>query len=298
MPESSSAHEHSQERANSVAVIVQMLNENWDVNVAPALAKRLDHLAKHSPTTADGMSALRYAGEIFDYVEAHAPERKYTADERRIVRVGTIFSDIGKTGPVNATPEAQELCVQIFAVENVPDRETLVLRDFFKKHLKRPWVSGLKYRFPGIWRRYLDRTARSLGIDPDTTTLQAFHNLHSLWTLRLLMQEESGIHKRSVPAAACHHRIRGDNPGDILAPDDTLIGDFGTSQRYGRAEKLVTALDIYDACRRRSEMTHDEAIAALTLAVHEGREGFYQNDSEFTEILGDIAVALADSEEI
>lgn len=287
----------AQERANSVAVIVQLFNEEWDIDIAPWLLERLSHLAKHTPTTADETSALRYAGQIFNHIKEVDSHRAYSREERLLVRIGTLFSDIGKTGPAHATPNQQELIVRIFAIENVPNRETLLLTDFFTKYLKRPWADDWKYRFlRPLWQRHLRRTIRGVGVDPDTTTLKALHDLHSSWTLDLLSQKDSGIPARAIPAAACHHRLSGDNPKNIIAEDDTYTVTFGRNTRYDRAEKLVSALDLYDAFRRRSEMSHDEAVEQLRQIVQSARDGFYASDAQFQEIIGDIDVILAETE--
>ena len=288
--------DQARERAISVALLAQLLSEEWDVKIAPWLRDRLDVLARLSPTTADEASAMKAAGDIFEYIDEHDPDRSYSRGERLLVRVGTLLSDIGKTGPPNANEEQQELILRIFAIENVPDRETVTLTEFFarEKALKRPWELVWYYRiFSRQWQQHLQRIIRSLGLDPDRMTLKELHDLHSAWTYDLLSVEDSGIPPRAIPAAACHHRTRGDNPRGIIADDDTYTVDFGSNKAFSRAEKLVNALDIYDACRRRSGMTHQEAIAALEEEIRRR----YADDPEFLEILQDINTVLDDQTE-
>ena len=287
--------DQARERSISVALIAQLLSEEWDVKIAPWLRDRLDLLAILSPTTADEASAMKAAGDIFDHIDEHHPERSYSRGERLLVRVGTLLSDIGKTGPPKANAEQQELIARIFAVENVPDRDEVTLTAFFarEKALKKPWVHSWYYRiFSKQWQRHLQGLMRQLGFDPDTTTLRVIHDIHSAWTYDLLSQSDSGIPPRAIPAAACHHRTRGDNPRGIIDDDDTYTEDFGQNTHYSRAEKLVNALDIYDACRRRSQMTHNEAMTALAEEVSKR----YATDDEFREILADITAVLDDEE--
>lgn len=288
--------DQARERSISVALIAQLLSEEWDVKIAPWLRDRLDLLATVSPTTADEASAMKAAGDIFDHIDEHHPERTYSKGERLLVRVGTLLSDIGKTGPPHASEEQQELIARIFAIENVSDRDDVTLTAFFarEKALRKPWVHSWYYRiFPKQWQRHLHSLMRQLGFDPNTTTLRAIHDIHASWTYDLLSEADSGIPPRAIPAAACHHRTRGDNPRGIIADDDTYTEDFGQNTHYSRAEKLVNALDIYDACRRRSQMTHREAIDALAEEI--GRR--YAHDDEFREILQDIITVLNDEEE-
>lgn len=188
----------------------------------------------------------RYAYRIFEHYERTKPTAAFTALERRTVVLTALFSDIGKTGPVEADDAPRRLVVEMFAVENVrDDAQTLTafLRTYFPSDAD-------------------DRIARfrALHLDP-AMSISQFWNLHSGWTLAIA--EATGIPPEAAAAAATHHLLDDVNPGAIVGDDARFTRAFGDNTSFDRAEKLVIVLDKYDAARRRGRLTHEGAIAWL-----------------------------------
>src|SRR5690606_30672662 len=130
--------------------------------------------------------------------------------ERRIVVLGSLFADIGKTGPARAPERDQRLIVEMFSVEGVHD-ETQSVTQFMKRY------------FAADADERLARFA-ALGLDPESS-VRDFWNLHVGWTLEIL--EGSGVAPEAVAAAATHHLLEDVNPESIVGPDDRYTRAFG-----------------------------------------------------------------------
>jgi hypothetical protein len=230
-------------------------------------------LAEHTENVADSQRMVSMARDFFRHHEKKLPGDAFSDAERRIVVLGCLFADIGKTGPGDADESGQRLIAEMFGVEGVLD-ETQPVTDFLKAH------------FPADAGERVRRFA-ALGLDP-AMSLRAFWNLHSAWTLAIL--EASGVPPEVIAAAATHHLLEGVNPDAIVGADLSFTRSFGDNAAFDRAEKLVILLDKYDALRRRARMTHDRAIAWLEERVR-NKVGF-RDDAEFLSLIADLDSAL------
>ena len=239
----------------------------------PLLVERMRLLAEHTENVVDSQRMVSMARAFFRHHEAQKPDDPFSDAERRIVVLGCLFADIGKTGPVDADMSGQRLIAEMFAIEGVLD-ETQPVTDFFSAHF--PADSGERVR--GFV---------ALGLDP-RMSLREFWNLHSAWTLAIL--EASGVPPEVIAAAATHHLLEGVNPDSIVAADLSFTRSFGDNAAFDRPEKLIILLDKYDALRRRARMPHDRAIAWLEDRVR-NKFGF-RDDAEFLSLIGDLDGAL------
>ncbi len=102
--------------------------------VKPSLLARLRLRAEHSETVSDCERMASKARDVFRFYETTKPSEAFSEVERRVVVLGCVFSDIGKTGPPNADLDGQRLIVEMFAVEGVRDDKQPVaelLRTYF-----------------------------------------------------------------------------------------------------------------------------------------------------------------------
>lgn len=247
--------------------------------VAEDIKHRLEIIDKHTLFIEDERRAINIAKKIFDCAESQG--RPYTDDEKRIVKIGTIFTDVGKSGPRDATEEQSNLIARMYAKENIPAEDVKgsvrnFLNKYFSSHGKEMEIFT------------------SMGLDPDKLTMRDFYNLHSTWTLEIITGD--GIPEETVPAAACHHHLRGDNPGNILDSHDRYRKKFGKNFSYNKPEKLVNILDLYDAYRKRSGKSHEETIKILHEIIGTVQDSRYAHDPEFIEIIDDLEAAAADAE--
>jgi hypothetical protein len=238
-----------------------------------ALLERIRLLGEGCNTFDDAVRMSKYALRIFEHYERTKPVAVFTPMERRTVVLAALFSDIGKTGPLEADADARRLVVEMFAVENVRD-DTQSVTAFLRTH------------FPSDAE---DRIARfgALGLDA-AMSIRQFWNLHSEWTLAIA--EAAGIPPEAAAAAATHHLLDNVNPGSIVGDDARFTRAFGDNASFDRAEKLVIVLDKYDAARRRGRLTHDQAIAWLRDRIAQSPR--FCEDVTLRELVGDADVAL------
>lgn len=233
-------------------------------DVKPSLIDRLRLLAEHTATVDDAERMVTNAHAIFRYYSEHRPAEAFSESEQRVIALGCLLSDVGKSGPAGATAEDQRLIVEMFAVEGVTD-SAMPVRRFIHTY------------FPDDAEARIARFS-SLGLDP-AMSIREFWNLHSGWTLSLT--KASGVPSEVVAAAASHHLLDGVNPESIVREDGRFSRDFGENTRFDRVEKLVILLDKYDAVRRRGRRTHDDAIAWLRARI----ESQPRVDAEAEELL-------------
>jgi hypothetical protein len=241
--------------------------------VRPAILDRMRLLAELTETVRDCEHAAELAEEIFRYYDARKPGKRFTALERHTVVIGSLFSDIGKSGPADASTDGQRLVAEMFAVEHVPDG-TVSASAFFDTY------------FPADASSRVQRF-RALGLDP-AMHMRAFWDLHSVWTLQILRGD--GVPPQAVAAAATHHLLENVNPHAMFVTDARLTRYIGDSASFGRPEKLVILLDKYDAARRRGQRAHAETIVWLRQVI-EAHPRFCQ-DQEFFSLIDDLDAVI------
>lgn len=246
----------------------------FDLDAASeGLVERLRLLEENSPTFEDARRMATYAERVFRHYEAQGPAMAFTPIERQTVVLACLFSDIGKTGPADAGPEARRYVAEVFGVENVRD-DTQPLATFLRTH------------FPADADARI-ACFRDLGIDPDMR-LRQFWNLHTDWTLAIA--ENAGLPAEAVAAAATHHLLEDVNPRAIVGEDQTFTRPFGENAAFDRAEKLVIVLDKYDAARRRGRLSHEEAVAWLRARL--AKSPRFHADATFAELLAAVDAVL------
>jgi hypothetical protein len=241
--------------------------------IRPSILARMRLLAETTKTVDDCERAVRIANDVFRYYDVSKPLESFTTLERRIVVMGTLFSDIGKSGPAGAALDGQQLVAEMFAVECVIDERTSVAR-FFEAY------------FPADAAQRA-RRFESLGLSAGMT-MREFWNLHSAWTLHILQGD--GVPAEAVPAAATHHILENVNPDSLIAEDGRFTKYFGKHASFERPEKLVILLDKYDAARRRGRRTHDQAIASLRDVIAKNHR--FCGDHGFLVLIEDLAEVM------
>lgn len=266
--------EDEQDNAELVDSILRSVEINPS-NLRQNTKARLVLLADQTETIQDELSAMKVADDIFRVAtrRGHA----YSEKEQHIVKIGTLFTDIGKTGPPDATIEQSQIFVDIYAIENLPtDVLQGSLHSFLQNYFPRTADS-------------IERVFASLGLSSHLT-LRQFYDLHTAWTLKIIDQDDA-IPPEPKAGAAAHHRMRDDDPDGMFAEASDIYSskyDFGTNHAYDRAEKLINVLDIYDALCRRSGLNHFTAMLTLRDIVQVSSDGRFMNDPEILEILDDL----------
>jgi hypothetical protein len=244
----------------------------FDLGSATAgLWARLALLADCGQTVSDCERMVGMAREVFARRAGSADA--FTDGERRIVVLGCVLSDIGKTGPARADLDGQRLIAEMFAVEGVRDDTQSVAR-FFDTYFPND-ADERRRRFT------------ALGLELELS-MRKFWNLHSGWTLEIL--ESSNVPPEAIAGAATHHLLDDVNPGAIVQADEHFIHPFGDNVAFDRAEKLIILLDKYDALRRRGRRRHAEAIAWLRDRVRSSAR--FHDDPQFSSLIADLDVTI------
>jgi hypothetical protein len=240
--------------------------------LAPHVVHRMLLLAQYTETFDDGTRIVDMAERVFEHCEATG--KMFSPHDQDVVRIGSLFSDIGKTGPKRATRKQQRLVARMFSIEGVRN-DQMPVAEFFATYFAAEQTSAT-------------RTFVELGLDPNMP-MRSFWNLHSEWTFELL--RGSGIPPEAIPAAAAHHLLEHINPSDLVADDGSFTHSFGRNSNFDRPEKLVILLDKYDAVRRRGRRSHDEAITWLRQLL--ARHPRFPADQEFESLIDALDVVFA-----
>lgn len=210
----------------------------WDM-LSNELRHRFMKLAKETATVDDEIKALEYADQLEGYL---------TAEELRVVQRATLCTDIGKTGPREASPGQEDFVTRVYAIrENIKGGPGAVTLEQF-----------LGTYYPDSLMEDLE-LARGMGMDPQET-MRTFFNRHAGWTLELL--EASDLPDDVIIAAANHHFLEGVSPKSMIDKQG-MITYRETRRPFGRQEAIVILLDKYDARRARGGDTHEAAIVWL-----------------------------------
>ena len=244
--------------------------------VAPRIVARMRLLAETTETLRDCERAADLADQMFRHYKACRPARdQFTRLERRTIIIGSLFSDIGKTGPERAGLDGQRLVAEMFAVENVLDGQTSV-NAFFAAFFRAD-ASDRVRRF------------KALDLDPDMS-MREFWNLHSTWTLEILRGD--GVPPAAVAAAATHHLLENVIPHAMFATDARLGKYMADNATFDRPEKLVILLDKYDAARRRGRQTHRDAIVWLRRLIETNAR--FRDDQQFLSLITALDEVMSD----
>jgi hypothetical protein len=228
------------------------------------IIERLQLLKEKTGFMNDGRRDVRYGERLFKYYDKFKPEKSFSGQEKRTFFISAFISDIGKTGPVYATMEEQNLIVDIYAVSGKVDGQMSL-----EKFLYENFIEDAESRIKKL---------KNFGLKP-SMTLREFYNLHSSWTLDLLDREKE-IGDDAIVASAAHHILENVNPQHII----------NNKKNLHRAGKLLIIIDKYDAARKRGGATHEKAISKIKDILAESK--YWRDDAEFSELLGNIEKAF------
>ena len=163
-------------------------------------------------------------------------QSKLDEDSKRDMSIAAYLHDIGKSGPVDASQETQEAILTLYAVENVADPDQTIAET------ARATFSSEEAE------RILTRLG-SCGIR-STDTMRAFWDRHGYWTHDILEADSADIPVRARVIAGSHHMDRGIDPYEFSSDEyvDML------------QNRILMAVDKYQASVARSQNTHDEAM--------------------------------------
>ena len=163
-------------------------------------------------------------------------QSKLDADSRRDMSIAAYLHDIGKSGPFDAPQATQEAIVTLYAVENVVDPDQTIAETARTNFSSEDAASILK-RLGSCGLRSND-------------TMRAFWDRHGYWTHDILEADSEGIPVRARVIAGSHHADRGIDPYGFSS--DKYVDML--------ANRILIAVDKYQAAVARSQKTHGEAL--------------------------------------
>ncbi len=206
-----------------------------------SIQSRLEKLARETEIANDEEQAVQYADRLKDIL---------TPSELRIVKQATVFTDIGKTGPLGETRREEDLITRIYKIDANFNPGKMTLVEFLSQF------------YPATVEKDME-TIIGMGMDVHAN-MRSFFNMHADWTLELLMQSE--LPDDVIISASNHHFLEGVHPGEMVQSDGTIRFRF-THRPFDERDIFVILLDKYDARIRRGGVSHDAAMDWLTSYV-------------------------------
>jgi hypothetical protein len=166
-------------------------------------------------------------------------QSKLDAASKRDMSIAAYLHDIGKSGPFDASQETQEAIVKLYAVEHVADPDQTI-------------AETARASFSSDEAESILKRLGSFGMR-STDTMRAFWDRHGYWTHDILEADSEDIPVRARVTAGSHHMDRGIDPYE-----------FSSDEYIDMLEnRILMAVDKYQAAVARSQKTHDEAMATI-----------------------------------
>lgn len=217
------------------------------------LMERLLLLEEESMFNEDARRVERAMDQVMDFLSERYgleyPVLNLSESQKVEGRIAAIVHDIGKTGPLLADYDQRLAVVKLFASEEIKNPQMLI--------------------YEAVQLTYLDDSERitedleSIGIDTHLTMRQ-FWDMHAHWTHDILEHFPEALSRRIRVIAASHHYDHGINPYDLPESDIPLQATtIGLIEDYASElqERVLVAVDQYEANIRRSGSSHEKAIA-------------------------------------
>jgi hypothetical protein len=158
--------------------------------------------------------------------------------------------DIGKTGPLAADYDQRLAVIKLFALEEIRNPRISI-------------AEAVEACFPEQEAEQIKENLLSCRIDPDSTMRQ-FWDMHAQWTHDILEHFPEGLSRRTRVIAASHHFDHGINPYGLPESEIPVQSvSIGLIEDYADAlqERVLIAVDQYEANIRRGGSSHEKAIA-------------------------------------
>lgn len=210
-------------------------------------------------TGEDEVACIGIGEQVNDLAINEGRPEALSKEELEAMTLATKLTDIGKTGPGQATKEQQRLIAKMYATETEFPKppHLLSLREFLELSVD-----------PEIKNHLEGHLATLAGMGLAKLNTRDFINLHAEWTWEIIA-DDGAIPQEAKVTAALHHLLDGVNPDGLvdLSSDKLIIPSLGRAVDF--PEIFTILLDKYQARRRfvdkklGRKRTHFEQIAWL-----------------------------------
>ncbi len=186
--------------------------------------------------------------------------------------MAAIIHDIGKSGPLSATPGQQLSIIKLYAEESLENPKQLV-----KDAVGQTFGSETEQVLLDLER---------CGIDTETTMMWQFWQSHAKWGYEIIETECENFSDVTRKIAILHHADKGPAfnflgvPMDQIPKESLALGALKDCVDILR-QRAIVALDQYEARIRRSKVTHEEAVGWVRKNVSQT----FGNDAFMNEVL-------------
>jgi len=179
------------------------------------------------------------------------------ADSTRDMSIAAYLHDIGKSGPFDASQDSQQAIVRLYAVENVEDPDQTI-GDTVRTNFSSEEATSILEHLGSCGMR-------------STDSMRAFWDRHGYWTHDILEADSEGIPIRARVVAGSHHMDRGIDPYGFSSDEYVAVLE----------NRILMAVDKYQAAVARSQKTHGEAMDVVTTILSPK----YGNDAVMNSVL-------------
>lgn len=202
-------------------------------------------------------SHFRDAVKMAEIIDLIWEDLEVKSISREKMKLCALLHDIGKTGPLDASPKVKKVIKNLF--------EHRTFKDSRGKNID----SALQEEKVEDWEEVEKILKEELGVDLKKETMIDLWQRHADWTYEILKNNKSeSIDEEVVIIASSHHILDGKNPAGLATED---IPEGAKSLEMMDKYQVLTLVDKYQAFRGRSAYDHEEAIMAL-VALVEGRK--------------------------
>ncbi len=230
-----------------IRLAFQALHIN-DKAIDDCLYERIAQLDARSETMSDELSAIMYEQRFFQHAKDTESPHLLSPEHRHDVRLATLLTDIGKTGPSDSTHDQREVITSIFAIDGNIDGTKVTIEQYISKN------------FPEADHQHMRASLDVMGIDRGVT-MREFWNMHLDWGYEIL--QNSTTSPDVILIAGSHHLLEGNIPDDIINFETGKFQVLGVDREIDTRDVLVALFDKYDAQRRRAGVNHETAIEYL-----------------------------------
>ena len=290
------AHEpfHSDRRTTSeVRRIFQALESQ---KVPRPIIERLSLLSMIEGKNRRRNSHFQDAVEISEIIDNLADE-ELSEKELNDLRLASLLHDVGKSGPVEASPLEQQAFVDLFNLDFDKESYLFAGKKAAPRELPLSVALAIKAQEGAITFEQAKEIVRLVSeaakrqeqrrsetaLDADSTMLKVW-SAHVYWTHDILRRAK--VNPRIVEISASHHLLDGHDPAGVgLENADQSIASLELADKYQAFRIRLILADQYQAFRKRSAKSHEETIEIMRKKINDKLSGHPRPQAVYLKIL-------------